>query len=85
LSGRDEFLVVAVDGRRGDRGGGTDLPIVGVILPENRAQSESLTDGTDTVIDVAIWRPPAGRGNTGSKLDYLHLVTTVSETVTKAY
>ena len=71
----DERLVVSVNHRWGDGGGGADLPVVGVGLPEDGAQSEGVNDGADSVVDVAVRQPEAGRRDACGKLDHLHLVT----------
>ena len=63
----------------GDGGGCADLPVVGVGLPEDNAQSEDVNDGADSVVDDAVRRPEAGRRNALSKLDHLHLVTRYQE------
>jgi hypothetical protein len=68
-------LVVGVDHRWGDGGGGADLPVIGVVLPEDNVQSEGVDDGADSVIDVAVRRPEAGTRDAHGKLDHLHLVT----------
>jgi hypothetical protein len=68
-------LVVGVDHRWDDGGGGADLPVVGVGLQEDNAQSEGVNDGTNSVVDVAVRRLEAGRRDARGKLDHLHLVT----------
>ena len=51
------------------------MPTVGVGLPQDNVQSEGVNDGADSVVDVAIRRPEAGRHDARGKLDRLHLVT----------
>ena len=68
-------MVVSVNHRWGDGGGGVDLPVIGVGLPEDNAQSEGVNDGVDLVVDVAVRRPKAGRRDAHGKLDHLHLIT----------
>ena len=68
-------MVVSVDHRWGDGGDGADLPVVGVGLQEDNAQSEGVNDGTDSVVDIAVRRPEVGRRDTHNKLDHLHLIT----------
>lgn len=73
LSACDEVLVVGVHLRGGDVGR-ADLPVIGVVAPEDGAEPETLGDGTDTVISVTERRSPAGRGNASSELDGIHLI-----------
>ena len=47
----------------------------GVGLPEDNAQSKGVNDGTNSVVDVAIRWPEAGRRDACGKLDHVHLVT----------
>ena len=71
----DEVLVVGVDLGGGDIGR-AHLPIVRVVAPENGAKSETLGNGADTVISVTERRSPAGRGDTCSEFDGIHLIGT---------
>ena len=54
LGSSDERLVVSVNHSWGDGGGGADLTVVGVGLPENNAQSEGVNDVADSVVNVAV-------------------------------
>ena len=47
-------MVVNVNHRWGDGGGGADLPVVGVGLPEDNAQTEGVSDGGDSVVDIGL-------------------------------
>lgn len=51
LSTCDEGLVVGVDVCVGDISG-TSTPVIGVVLPDDGAETEGMGDGTDTVVDV---------------------------------
>ena len=68
-------MVVSVDHRWGDGGDGADLPVAGVGLQEDNAQSEGVNNGMNSVVDVAVKRPEVGRHDAHGKLDNLHLVT----------
>ena len=46
-----EGLVVSVDVCVGDISG-TSTPVIGVVLPDDGAETEGMGDGTDTVVDV---------------------------------
>lgn len=46
-----EGLVVGVDVCVGDISG-TSTPVIGVVLPDDGAETEGMGDGTDTVVDV---------------------------------
>lgn len=47
----DEGFVVGVDVGIGDVAG-SSAPVVGVVLPDDGAETECMSDGTDTVVDV---------------------------------
>ena len=68
-------MVVGVNHRWGDGGGGADPPVVEVGLQEDNAQSEGVNDGADSVVDDAVRRFEAGRRDAPGKLDHLHLIT----------
>ena len=62
LGGGDKVLVVGVDLGWGC-GCASDLPVVGVVLPEDTAEAESVRNVSDTIVDVTVRGTPAGGCN----------------------
>ena len=88
LSTCDESLVVGVDVSIGDVSG-TSTPVIGVVLPDDGAETQGMGDGTNTVVDVTKGRlreceegnkgqeeetyTPAGGGDADDEFNYFHL------------
>jgi len=51
-----------------------DLPIVGILVPDNGTQTHLPSNSTDTIVNITIWRTPALGCDSQDLLDYTHPV-----------
>lgn len=74
----NESLVVGVDCVSSDTVDPV-LPVERIIFPEDCIEVQTLRDGADAVVDIAVGRTPTGRSNTSCELDGLEGVIEFGE------